>query len=59
LNIKCVQYNIIYIIRKAIKDSVIVVHLVYDTIDDYEPLNFDFIYKDIIVIKKIDDKENE
>jgi hypothetical protein len=39
-------------IRKAIKGSVIVVHLVYDTIDNYEPLNFDFIDKDIMIIKK-------
>jgi hypothetical protein len=45
-------------IRKAIKGSVIVVHLVYDTIDNYEPLNFDFIDKDIMIIKK-NDEENE
>jgi len=34
------------------KGSVIVDHLKDKTIEDYEPLNFYFLYKDVLVVEK-------
>jgi hypothetical protein len=39
-------------VRKVVKGSMIVNHPIDNVINDYEPLNFDFLNKDIIVIKK-------
>jgi hypothetical protein len=47
-----VEYDIVYMIRKAVKGSVIVDHLEDNTIEDYEPLNFYFLYEDVLVVEK-------
>ena len=41
------EYDIVYMTRKAIKGSVIIDHLVDQTVDDYEPLNFDLLNKNM------------
>ena len=46
------KYDIVYITRKVMKGSVIVDHLADNVIEDYEPLNFDFSYEDVLVVKK-------
>ena len=47
-----------YRMRKVMKGSAIVDHLVDNAIEDYEPLDFDFLDEDILLIgeeeKKID-----
>jgi hypothetical protein len=47
-----VEYDIVYMTRKAVKGSVIVDHLEDNTIEDYEPLNFYFLYEDVLVVEK-------
>jgi hypothetical protein len=47
-----VEYDIVYMTRKAVKRSVIVDHLEDNTIEDYEPLNFYFLYEDVLVVEK-------
>lgn len=50
------EYDIIYMMRKAVKGSVIANHLVDNAIDDCKLVNFDLSNDYIIVIKtKIDD----
>jgi hypothetical protein len=46
------KYDIVYITRKVVKGSVIIDHLADNVIEDYEPLNFDFSYEDVLVVKK-------
>jgi hypothetical protein len=46
-------------VRKVVKGSMIVNHPIDNVINDYKPLNFDFLNKDIIVIKKKDDVEDQ
>ena len=47
-----VEYDIVYMTRKAVKGSVIIDHLEDNTIEDYEPLNFYFLYEDVLVVEK-------
>jgi hypothetical protein len=47
-----VEYDIEYMTRKTVKWSVIIDYLADNTIDDYEPLNFDFLDEDVLVVKK-------
>jgi len=47
-----VEYDIVYMTRKVVKGSVIIDHLEDNTIEDYEPLNFYFLYKDLLVVEK-------
>jgi hypothetical protein len=47
-----VEYDIEYMTRKTVKGSVIIDYLADNTIDDYEPLNFDFLDEDVLVVKK-------
>jgi len=46
------KYDIVYITRKVVKGSVIIDHLADNVIEDDEPLNFDFSYKDVLVVEK-------
>jgi len=46
------KYDIVYMTRKVIKESVIVDHLANNAIEDYEILNFDFSDEDMLVIEK-------
>jgi hypothetical protein len=46
------EYDIMYMTRKVVKGSAINGHLVDNVIEDYEPLNFDFSYEDVLVVKK-------
>ena len=46
------EYDIIYMIRKVVKESVIPYHLADNTIKDYEPFNFDFLDEDVLVVEK-------
>jgi hypothetical protein len=46
------KYDIVYITRKVVKGSVIIDHLADNVIEDYEPLNFDFSYEDVLVVEK-------
>jgi hypothetical protein len=43
-----VEYDIVYMTRKAVKGSVIVYHLADHVMKDYEPLNFDFPDEDVL-----------
>ncbi|XP_061947896.1 uncharacterized protein LOC133671224 [Populus nigra] len=46
------EYDIIYKTRKSMKGSAIADHLADNTIEDYEPLNFDFPDEDVLVIER-------
>jgi hypothetical protein len=45
-----VEYYIIYMTKKSVKDSAITNHLVDNTIYDNEPLWFKFLDEDIVVV---------
>lgn len=45
------EYNIVYMIWKTIKESMIADHLANHDIEDYEPLNFYFSNKDVLTTK--------
>ena len=49
------EYDIVYKTRKFIKGSVIVDHLTNNAIKDYEPLKFDFLDEDVLIVEE--DKE--
>ena len=46
------EYDIVYMTRKVVKESVIVNHLADNAIEDYEPLNFDFPNENMLVVEK-------
>jgi len=46
-----VEYDIVYTTKKAVKRSVIADHLTDNTIEDCEPLIFDFPDEDVLIIK--------
>ncbi|XP_061960352.1 uncharacterized protein LOC133681211 [Populus nigra] len=46
------EYDIVFMTRKAVKGSVIADHLVDHAMKNYEPLNFDLLDEDVIVIEK-------
>jgi hypothetical protein len=49
------EYDIVYKTRKFIKGSVIADHLTNNAIKDYEPLKFDFLDEDVLIVEE--DKE--
>lgn len=54
-----VEYDIVYMTRKVVKDSTIAYHLVDNVIEDYKPLDFDLLDEDILVVQddgRIDDR---
>jgi len=46
------EYDIIYMTRKSVKGSAIANHLADNIVEDYEPLNFDFLDEDVLVTKR-------
>jgi len=46
-----VEFDTVYMTRKAVKGSVIADHLVDNVMEDYEPLNLDLPNKHVLVIK--------
>ena len=44
------EYNVQYVFQKATKRSVIVDFLVKRALEDYEPINFDFLDEDLMAI---------
>ncbi|XP_061951794.1 uncharacterized protein LOC133674601 [Populus nigra] len=46
-----VEYDIVFMTRKAVKGSIIVDHLADHAMDDYESLNFDLLDEDVIVVE--------
>lgn len=46
-----VEYDIVYMIRKVVKGSVIADHLADNVMEDYEPLNLDLSNKHVLVIE--------
>jgi len=49
------EYDIVYKTRKSVKGSVIAYHLADNAIKDYEPLKFDFLDEDVLIVEE--DKE--
>ena len=45
------EYDIVFIIMKAIKKSVIVNHLADHVVEDYKPLNFDLPDEDMLIVE--------
>lgn len=45
------EYVILYVAQKAIMGSVLAYHIAHQLMEDYQPLKFDFLDKDIIVVK--------
>jgi ribonuclease HI len=45
------EYDIVFMTRKAVKGSIIVDHLTDHAMENYEPLNFDLLNEDVIVIE--------
>ena len=48
------EYDIEYRTQKAIKGSILVDHLAYQPIEDYQPIKFDFPDEEIIYLKMKD-----
>jgi len=46
------EYDIVYMVIKTVKGSVITYHLAENAIEDYEPLNFYFPNEDVLIIEK-------
>ena len=46
-----VEYDKVYITRNEVERSVIVNHLTDNAIEDYKPLNFDFLEENILVVE--------
>jgi hypothetical protein len=46
-----VEYDIVYMIRKVVKGSVIADYLADNVMEDYEPLNLDLSNKHVLVIE--------
>jgi len=46
-----VEFDTVYMTRKAVKGSVIADHLADNVMEDYEPLNLDLPNKHILVIE--------
>ena len=46
-----VEYNIVYMTRKAVKESKIASHLVNNFMEDYKLLNFDLLGEDVLVVE--------
>jgi hypothetical protein len=46
----------VYMTRKAVKGSVITNHLADNAVEDYEPLDFDFLDENLLVIKEEEEK---
>jgi hypothetical protein len=44
-----VEYDMVYMTRKAVKGRVIANHLADNAIEDYKPLNFDFPDEDVLM----------
>jgi len=47
-----VEYDIVYMTRKAVKESVIVDHLINHAMEDYESLDFDLPDEDVLSIEE-------
>jgi len=46
------EYDLMYMTRKVMKESVIPYYLADNTIKDYETFNFDFLDEDVLIIEK-------
>jgi hypothetical protein len=53
-----VEYNIVFMTKKAMKENVIANHLVDHAVKDYRPLNFDLPDEDMLLIEN-DSKESD
>lgn len=51
------EYDIQYVVQKAIKGSVLANHLAHQPMEDYQPLKFDFPDKDIMFVKDYENPE--
>ena len=45
------EYDIVFMTRKVVKGSIIANHLADHAMENYEPLNFDLLDEDVIVIE--------
>lgn len=46
-----IEYNIQYVTQKAIKGSVLADHLSHQPMEDYQPIQFEFPDKYVMVVK--------
>ena len=47
-----VEYDIVYMTRKVVKESKIANHLADNAIEDYEPLDFDFPNENVLLVEE-------
>jgi hypothetical protein len=52
------EYDIMYMMRKAIKESAIADHLADNAVEDYESLDFDFSDENVLTIKEEEKKSD-
>ncbi|KAK5794557.1 hypothetical protein PVK06_035794 [Gossypium arboreum] len=50
------EFDIVYVSQKAIKQSAIVEFLANRALEDYEPLNFDFLNKELMYVTTIEER---
>jgi len=53
-----VEYDIVYVITKAVKRSAIATYLAFNVVEDYVLLDFDLLDKDVLSIED-DDELND
>ncbi|XP_016676394.1 uncharacterized protein [Gossypium hirsutum] len=53
------EFNIVYVNQKAVKGSAITDFLASRTLNDYEPLNFDFSNEDLVYVATTEDDTSE
>ena len=47
-----VEYDIVYMTRKVVKERKIANHLADNAIEDYEPLDFDFPNENVLLVEE-------
>ena len=52
------NYNIVYMTKKAVKGSILSDHLADHVVEEYKPLNLDIPNEDVLVVED-DDKVND
>jgi len=53
-----IEYDIVYMTKKAVKGSMIADHLADNVVEDYEQLNFDLPNEDVLAVEN-DGGEND
>jgi len=53
------EYDIVYMMRKVVKENAIADHLADNAVEDYEQLDFDFSDENVLTIEEEENKSNQ